>query len=253
MPITELVFYLAAVPAVLVVGISKGGFGGGLALVGVPLMSLVIAPAQAAAIMLPILITMDAIGIGAYWRRFEGAVLRSMLPGGVFGIAVGGLLFGALDAATMRLIIGTIALLFVAHHFLGRRLLAPEPSGGRAPNAAMGAACGALSGFTSTLAHAGGPPAHMYLLPLRLDKTVFVATSVVFFAVVNLVKLVPYWWIGQFATGNLWTSLVLAPLAPVGMLLGIWLHKRVDQALFYRLAYLFVAITGLKLIYDGLA
>jgi uncharacterized protein len=241
-------FYLVAVPAILIVGVSKGGFGGGLALVGVPLMSLAIPPAQAAAIMLPILITMDAIGIGAYRRRFDLRALRVMLPGAVFGIGLGGLLFERLDGDAMRLLIGTVALAFVGHHFLARK----PPGASRRPNRLLGFGSGALSGFTSTLAHAGGPPAHMYLLPLRLDKTVFVATSVVFFAAVNLLKLLPYWWIGQFQGGNLWASLILAPLAPVGMLLGIWLHRRVDQLLFYRLAYLFVALTGAKLIYDGL-
>ena len=247
MPIADLVFYLAAVPAILVVGISKGGFGGGLALVGVPVLSLVIPPAQAAAIMLPILICMDAVGVGAYRRQYDPGALRVMVPGAVAGIAIGGLLFGVLDASAMRLTIGTIALLFVAHRFTGG---AAQPA--KEPNAWLGGVCGALAGFTSTLAHAGGPPAQMYLLPLKLDKTVFVATSVILFAVINVVKLVPYWLLGEFHGTTLWTAAVLAPLAPVGMGLGIWLHRRVDQALFYKIAYLFVAITGTKLVYDGL-
>lgn len=215
---------------------------------GVPLISLVVSPAQAAAIMLPILIVMDAVGLGAYRRSFDRKALMVMLPGAIAGIALGGLLFGYLDAATMRLIIGVIALAFVLHHFVARNSRS-EP---RRAGAVVGGLAGAVSGFTSTLAHAGGPPAHMYLLPQRLDKTVFVATSVVFFAAVNLLKLIPYWWIGQLAISNLKTSLVLAPLAPVGMLAGIWLHKRVDQQLFYRLAYVFVALTATKLIFDGL-
>ena len=249
MPVTDLAFYLVAVPAILIVGISKGGFGGGLALVGVPLMSLVIPPAQAAAVMLPILICMDAVGVGAYRKRFDRPTLRVMLPGSIVGIAIGGLMFGILDSSSMRLVIGIIALVFVGHYFVGGGRLRPPAE----PNPVFGAICGGLAGFTSTLAHAGGPPAQMYLLPLKLDKTVYVATSVVLFAIINLVKLVPYALIGQFVLPNLWTSLVLAPLAPVGMLLGIWLHTRVEQALFYRLAYVFVAITGVKLIYDGLS
>ena len=248
MLISEPIFYLAAAPALIVVGISKGGFGGGLALVGVPVMSLVIPPAQAAAIILPILIVMDAVGVHAYRRWFDRHAMLVMIPGAALGIALGGFAFGYLDAQSMRLIVGTIAILFVAHYFAGGGRLRPA----KPPNAWLGAFCGALSGFTSTLAHAGGPPAAIYLLPLRLNKTVFVASTVIFFAAVNLLKLVPYAAIGQFSGRNLMTSLVLAPLAPVGVWLGVWLHKRVDEVLFYRLAYLFVAITGAKLIWDGL-
>lgn len=249
MPIADLWFYVVAVPAILIVGISKGGFGGGLALVGVPMLSLLIPPAQAAAIMLPILLVMDAFGVLAYRRRFDRGAMAAMLPGAALGIAAGGLAFGLLDARIMRLMIGLIAVGFVAYHFLGGGLLRPA----RPPNVWLGALCGALSGFTSTLAHAGGPPAAMYLLPLRLDKTVFVASTVIFFAAVNVMKLVPYSLIGQFSAANLATALVLAPLAPIGVRLGIWLHQRVDEVLFYRLAYGFVAITGLKLIWDGIA
>lgn len=249
MPITDPWFYLLAVPAILLAGISKGGFGGGLAVLGVPVLSLVIPPAQAAAILLPILLVMDAIGIGAYRRSYHAPSLAAMLPGALAGIALGGLAFGLLDARPMRLVIGAIALLFVGHHLAGGARLRPA----RQPSAWLGALCGALSGFTSTLAHAGGPPAQLYLLPLRLDKTTLVATLVVFFAIVNFAKLVPYALIGQFTGLNLATSLALAPLAPLGMALGLWLHRRVDDLLFYRVAYGFVAITGAKLIWDGIA
>ena len=249
MPISDPWFYLAAVPAVLIAGISKGGFGGGIALVAVPLLALVIPPAQAAAIMLPILLVMDAIGVAAYRRLFDVAALEAMLPGALLGVAAGGLAFGLLSAASMRLIIGVIALAFVASYAFGgaARQVAREPS------ASLAAVCGALSGFTSTLAHAGSPPAQIYLLPLRLDKTVFVATSVIFFAAVNLAKLVPYALLGQLGLTNLGTALVLTPLAALGMALGLRLHHRVDPATFYRLCYVFVAITGVKLIYDGLS
>jgi uncharacterized membrane protein YfcA len=247
-PISDPWFYLAALPAVLIAGISKGGFGGGIALVAVPLMALVIPPAQAAAIMLPILILMDAIGVIAYRRLFDVPALRVMLPGATLGIALGGVAFDVLSTAALRLIIGVIALVFVASYAFGGGQRAPA----RQPSAWLGALCGAMSGFTSTLAHAGSPPAQIYLLPLRLDKTVFVATSVMFFAAVNLIKLVPYALIGQFSATNLLTALILAPLATLGMVLGIRLHGLIDPATFYRLCYVFVALTGLKLIWDGL-
>ncbi|HET6520703.1 MAG TPA: sulfite exporter TauE/SafE family protein [Geminicoccaceae bacterium] len=250
MPITDPWFYAAAVPAMLLVGISKGGFGGGLAIAGVPLMAFVVPPAQAAAIMLPILVLMDWIGVGAYRRSWDGPTLAVMVPGAAVGIALGGAVFGALDEGLVRLVLGAIAVVFSARYFMpgGRAEAAARP-----PSAWRGGLFGGLSGFTSTIAHAGGPPASMYLLPLRLDRTVFVGTTVIFFTAVNLMKLLPYALIGQFSATNLLTALALAPLAPVGVLAGVWLHRRIDETLFYRLCYGFVLLTGLKLIHDGLS
>jgi uncharacterized protein len=247
-PITDPWFYLVAVPAVLVTGISKGGFGGGLGIVAVPLLALAIPPAQAVAIMAPILILMDAFGVQTYWREVDRGAMAAMLPGAVLGVAAGGLLFDLLDAQTMRLVVGVLAIAFVGHYALG----AARDREVRRPRPWFGVLCGGLSGFTSTIAHAGSPPAAFYLLPLRLHKTVFVASTIIFFAAVNLMKLVPYWLIGQFTGLNLATALVLAPLAPISMYLGVWLHRRVEQGLFMTLCYGLVALTGIKLIADGL-
>jgi uncharacterized protein len=246
-PIADPAFYLVAVAAVLLVGISKGGFGGG-GLFAVPAMALIVPPAQAAAIMLPILLIMDGVGVHAYRRRFDRGAMVVMLPGAVLGIAAGGFAFGLLDPDAMRLLIGALALAFVAWEVLGRGRLRPPAR----PRAWLGALCGAISGFTSTIAHAGRPPAALYLLPLRLDKTVFVGSTVIFFGLVNLMKLVPYALLGQFTTVNLATSLVLAPLAPLGVRLGVRLHHRISQATFYPIIYGIVALTGAKLIWDGL-
>ncbi len=248
MPIADPWFYLMAVPALMITGVSKGGFGGGLGILAVPMLALVVSPAQAAAILLPLLILMDLIGVRAYWRRFDPHALAVMLPGAAVGIALGGVAFGVLDARTTRLIVGGIALAFVAQYYLGGGGLAPA----RPPNAWLGAFCGGLGGFTSTIAHAGSPPAAIYLLPLKLDKTRFVATNVVLFAAVNLMKLVPYGVLGELSGANLATALVLTPLAPCSMVIGMRLHHRIDPTSFYRLCYLFVALTGLKLIYDSL-
>ena len=248
MPITDPWFYVAAVPAVLVTGISKGGFGGGLGIVAVPVLALTVPPAQAVAIMAPILILMDAFGVHTYWREVDRGAMVVMLPGAVLGIALGGLLFDLLDAQTMRLVVGVLALGFVANYLVGASRARPAA----APARWFGALCGGLAGFTSTIAHAGSPPAAFYLLPLRLHKTVFVASTIIFFAVVNLMKLVPYWLIGEFTGVNLATALVLAPLAPLSMYLGVWLHRRIEQRLFMLLCYGLVALTGVKLIADGL-
>ena len=241
-------FLLAALPAVLVTGVSKGGFGGGLGIIAVPLMSLVIPPAKAAAIMLPLLCLMDLIGLRAYRQRWDGRVLKVMLPGAAVGIGLGSLAFGYLDESLVRLLLGTIAAVFAGKYFVGGR--ADRPAEAHRP--ALGGFWGMVAGFTSTLAHAGGPPVNVYLLPLRLDKTIFVGTVVVFFAVTNAAKLGPYAALGLFGREVLTTSLVLAPVAAAGMGLGVWLHSRVNDRVFYGVCYLFVLLTGLKLITDGL-
>lgn len=248
MPILEPFFFLVAVPAILIYGISKGGFGGGIGIMAVPLMALAVPPAQAAAITLPLLILMDAVGLQHYRKLWDKDAIKAMAPGALAGIGLGSLAFGYFDDDHVRLLLGSIAVLFALNYFRpGARDLPP-----REPSMARGSVWGVVAGFTSTLAHAGGPPANIYLLPLKLDKTIFVGTMVVFFAGINLVKVVPYTLLGLFPLDNLLTSLVLAPLAVVGVRIGIRLHSRVDQDLFYRLCYVFVLVTGLKLIHAGL-
>ena len=246
--ITDPLFYLLAVVAVLITGISKGGFGGGLTVVAVPLMALVIPPFQAAAIMLPILCLMDLTGLAAYWRRWDPRSLRIMIPGALAGILLGALTVRWISEDMLRILIGLIAVTFALNHWLG----AKERYAGYRPGGVLaGRFWGAATGFTSFAAHAGGPPAAIYLLPQRMDKTLFVGTTVVLFTLVNYVKLIPYAWLGQFHVSNLLTALVLLPLAPLGILLGVWLHKRVSTLWFYRICYVLLFMTGLRLLWHG--
>lgn len=243
-------FYLAAVPAVMIAGISKGGFGAGLGMLAVPLMALVLPPVQVAAIMLPILCLMDLVGVWAYWKKWEPRVLTRLALAAVVGIAIGTLTFHVMTPWMIRLLIGVIALGFTAN-FLQKRLRRRQTSG-FPPGRASGWFWGAVSGFTSFTAHAGGPPVNVYLLPLGLPKTQYQATTVGFFLLVNYVKLVPYTALGLFTTQNLATSAALFPVAVAGILAGIWLHNRVPSGLFYTACYVFLALTGVKLIWDGL-
>ncbi len=247
-------FYPLAVVAMLLVGISKGGFGGGLAVLGVPMMSLAVDPITAAAIMLPVLCVMDLVGLWAYRGMWHARNLVILVPAALIGILVGSLSFRHLDADVLRLLIGLLALGFAVHHYWRawqRRRAADGPVEARGPSVPLGLLAGAASGFTSFIAHAGGPPISVYLLGQRLDKTVFVGTTVVFFTLVNYVKLLPYGLLGQLHTGNLLTALVLMPLAPIGILLGIWLHRRINEGAFYAWVYAFLLLTGLKLLHDG--
>jgi uncharacterized membrane protein YfcA len=174
-----------------------------------------------------------------------------LIPAAMVGIAVGTATFHLLEPDAIRLIIGGIALGFTANWAWKKvRRHNPPAVGHSLPK---GGLWGAVAGFTSFVAHAGGPPLNVYLLPLKLDKTVYQATTVIFFTAVNYVKLVPYAWLGQLSTGNLGTALVLMPLAPLGIWIGVWAHDRVREDVFYVAVYLFLALTGAKLTWDGVS
>jgi len=243
-------FWASAIIAVIITGISKGGFGG-LALFAVPLMALTISPIQAAGIMLPILIVMDWISLWAYRKTWDKSLLLMTLPGAIVGIALGGLLAGYVNEQVVRISVGMIAILFPVYA-VSSSLLKWSAGKGVVGNKPLGMIAGITAGFTSFIAHAGGPPFQAYAIPHQLDKRVYAGTSVLFFTIVNAVKVIPYAALGQFDATNLKTSAMLIPLAPIGVLIGVWLLKRIDQAVFYRIMYGLIFITGLKLLYDGL-
>jgi uncharacterized membrane protein YfcA len=193
---------------------------------------------------------MDIFAWLAYRKRWSREHLRALLPGALAGILLGALAFGTVPLEGVRLFIGVIAVAFALNRWLriAERLGARE----RKPGRVLGMLCGTASGFTSTLAHAGGPPLLIYLLPQKLDKTMFVGTTVVFFAAVNYLKLVPYYALGQLAPANLGLALLFAPLAPLGIWLGLRLARVVPERPFYAIAYTLLFATGVKLIYDAL-
>ncbi len=249
--LTDPFFYALAVPAFLIVGVSKGGFGGGLGSLGVPLMALAIPVPQAAAIMLPLLIVMDVFSVWRYRRDWARHLMGFLLLGALIGTFVGYWSFKHLDEAWIRLLIGTIAVLFPLKDWLFAALGRAAPPDH--PNRIKGVFWAAVSGVTSFIANAGGPPLQVFLLPLRLDKTVFVGTNAVFFAFVNAFKLGPFIGLGLLSAENLATSLVLLPLALAGIWLGIWLHVRIPDKPFYFWCNVFLLLTGVKLCWDGVS
>jgi len=158
-------------------------------------------------------------------------------------------LFEYMSTSVVRLIVGVVAISFTLHYWINKK----RSSGANLPNYPRSYALlgGSVAGFTSFVAHSGGPPISMYLLRRPLDRTDFAGTTILFFAVVNYVKLVPYAWLGQFDTDNLATSAALVVLAPIGVLFGAWLHKRVSDRFFFGLVYVLLFTVGLKLIFDG--
>jgi uncharacterized membrane protein YfcA len=240
-------FYLLAIPAVIALGLGKGGFSG-VGVISTPLLAVVLPPLEAAAILLPILITQDAVSVWVYRRDWSAWNLKVMLPGGVLGIAIAWALAAHVSDAAVRLSIGFIGIAFVFNAWLNR-----IPTQAMRPSQWSGLFWGTIAGFTSTLAQAGGPPFQVHALPQRLPKLTLVGTYSIYFAVLNLLKVVPYMALGQFSTVNLATSATLLPLAIVSNLVGIWLVRRTPNELFYKIAYVLVFLISLELLRGGSA
>jgi uncharacterized membrane protein YfcA len=244
--ITDPFFYAVTIPAVLLLGVSKSGFGAGFGSLAVPMMALAVSVPQAAAILMPVLLLMDLLGMAAFRKDFDLDLLKFLIPCGLVGTVVGAFLFKLLDAHIVTGLVGGFTLLFLAQ----RLLIAPQPDSAPPPKW-LGAILTVTAGFTSFIAHAGSPPVSAYVIPLRLSPVKFTATMAFFFFVINLSKWIPYAWLGLLDLRNLATSLLLLPMAPIGVFIGVRLARRISPRLFYRLLYLGMLLTGLKLVADA--
>ena len=245
-----LAFFAVAIPAVLLAGISKGGFGSGGAFVATPLLALVIEPAVAVATMLPLLMLMDVTGLRSYWRGWDWSRARVLMAGRVPGVLLGWAVFRAVDDDGVRLMVGLVALGFVAFQLArARGWLRP---GQRLGGPVSGLLWGGASEFTSFVSHAGGPPASMYLLASNLEKTRYQATTVLTFWWANLIKLPAYFALGLISAETALAGIALAPVAVAGVLIGVWAHVRVPEAYFFRIMYALLTVAGARLVYDAL-
>ena len=244
--ITDPLFYLLAVPAVILLGLSKGGFSG-LGMVAGPLLALMLPPLQAAAILLPILLIQDAFSVWVYRRVWDPWNLKVLLPGAVIGVGFAWLFAAYVSDGAVLLMVGLIALGFVAYAAF-RHWLPGEPP---RPRAAHGVFWGALTGFTTTLIQIGGPPYYAFVLPQRMEKMLYVGTTVMFFAAANAMKILPYAALGQFSFEGFATSLVLFPLAIAANYLGVYLVRITPEKLFYQITNVLVLVLGLELTRQG--
>ena len=245
--ITDPFFYLVAVPAVLLLGVSKSGFGAGFGSLAVPMMAMAVSVGEAAAILMPLLFVMDVLGSAAFRKDFDPVLLRRILPFGILGIVLGALLFKLVPPHAVSAVVGVVTLVFLAQRVLWKASTTLSPPDW------LGRVLSATSGFTSFVAHAGGPPINAYFIGLRLSPVRFAATMSFFFFALNLCKWLPYAWLGLLDVRNMATAMVLLPLAPVGVWGGVRLARHVSQVLFYRLVYAGMLLTGLKLVWDGFA
>jgi uncharacterized membrane protein YfcA len=245
--ITDPWFYAVAVPAVLLMGLAKGGLAG-VGTVATPMLALAVPPVQAASIALPILIVQDAVSVWAFRRSFDKSILVLMLPAAIVGIGIGWALAEYTRGGGVEFALGVISILFGLHRLWAERHRAlpsrPLPKW-------LGFLCGVLAGFTSQVAHAGAPPFQMYVMPKRLERDVLVGTTAIFFASVNWLKVPAYIALGQFTRETMTTSAVLLPLAVATTYAGVWVVRKLNGDWFYRIVYILLVLVGAKLMWDG--
>jgi uncharacterized protein len=244
-------FYALAIPAVIFAGISKGGFGGGAAFAAAPFLALAMEPLEAVAVMLPVLMAIDAATLKAYWGKWAMPQTKVLILGSIAGILIGTALFSVISSNVLRILIGLTALAFVAFQLVvARGWYTP---GKRSMPVWHGYGWGAAAGFTSFVSHAGGPPAAVYLLAQKVDKLSYQSTTVAVFSAINAMKFVAYLYIGMFSEKTLIASVTLAPVGVLAGLAGVLAHNLISEKWFFRLTYLFLTITGVKLIFDALS
>lgn len=244
----DLAFYLVAVPAVILLGLSKGGFAG-IGALAMPMLSLVMSPVQAAAIVLPILIVQDVVGVWAFRKSWDGFVLAWMIPGAIIGIGLGYWFAASVSVMVITAAVGVVSLVYGAWQ-LFRTWLGHLPVERRLPGW-VGATAGVASGFTSQIAHAGQPPFQLWVLPMRLQRDVLIGTTAIFFATLNWVKVPAYWALGQFTRVNLLASLSLMPVAIASTFAGVWLVRRLDPERFYTAIHWLMVLLGGLLLWEA--
>tara|TARA_Y100000815_G_scaffold112225_1_gene101037 strand:+ start:2268 stop:3023 length:756 start_codon:yes stop_codon:yes gene_type:complete len=243
-------FFALAIPAVMFAGVSKGGFGGGAAFAATPILALILPPALALGMMLPLLMLADLAMLGPFWQQWHWPCAKRLILGAVPGVVLGALFYRAADPDVFRLLIGVMAVLFVAFQLAMRFRLFRFRAQPFSPE--VGAAAGVAAGFTSFVSHAGGPPVAVYLLAEGLGKTAFQATTVLVFWVVNALKFVPYSFLGIFSADTVKADLYLAPFMLIGAWLGVKAHRMVPERVFFGITYTLLTLTGSKLIWDAL-
>jgi uncharacterized membrane protein YfcA len=241
----DIYFYIVASAAVILVGLAKGGFAG-LGAAAMPILALVMDPVAGAGMLLPILMVQDIVSVWAFRRNFDRRTLLLTLPGAVVGIFFGWFLATAINADAVRGFVGVIALSFGVYRLLPLfgaqlKLAGPAPEW-------VSVVMGGVAGFTSQVAHAGGPPFQIWALSRNFPHLVFVGTSSIFFAIINWMKVPAYAALGQFNAQNMTLTAIFLPLAIVSTMAGVRLVKRVSAERFNIIIQLLMVVVGVELI-----
>ncbi|MEM1375357.1 MAG: sulfite exporter TauE/SafE family protein [Pseudomonadota bacterium] len=243
----DLTFFAFAIPAVIFSGASKGGFGSGASFASAAILAVIVPPEIALGMMLPLLMLIDVSSFPSYWRKWHWAECRRIIVGSVPGVALGALFFSVAPADLIRFLIGVVALAFVGWQVAKNRGLIPIPQ--TQLGAGAGLATGAVAGFTSFVSHAGGPPVAVYLLSQKFDKLTYQASTVLIFWAINVMKFVPYAFLGAFTMDTWWAFLILAPVAVLGTWIGVKAHRIVSERAFFAITYTLLVLTGSRLIW----
>ena len=247
----DFTFFAFAIPAVVFAGVSKGGFGSGASFAATPLLALVIDPSLSIGLLLPLLMLMGISALKPYWGQWNARDATRLIIGSLPGVLLATWFYSIADAQMLKLLLGLISIGFVA--FQLARQLGILKGRDKEHGAIVGVFAGAVAGFTSFIAHAGGPPAAIYMLSQGLNKTTYQATSVIVFWAINIFKVVPYAFAGIFTVETLIADVFLAPFAFLGVWLGVKAHRRIPERPFFQITYVLLTITGIKLIFDALA
>ena len=239
-------FFITVIPAIILYGIAKSGLGGSMTLISIPLMTIVMPLNEALGIVLPILIFSDFIATYKYRKEFDLSTLKLMVPFAAIGVVIGSLTFSYFSEELLKFIIGLMGFLFAGHYFF----LKKNKEAKSEKNFLKGGICSTISGFTSFCVHAGGTPVSIYLLPLILKKEIYVGTRIIFFTFMNLIKLPFYINLSMTNFVTFKQSVVLFPVAFIGILIGYKLLRVIDEKLFYNILYALILVSSTKLIFD---
>ena len=241
-------FFILAAISVVILGISKSGFGAGLGVLAPPLMASQSSLAEALAILLPLLIAIDLFGLRRFWSNADRRILKLILWPAAIGMLIGYLFFSLITPKVLSLSIGIFTLLFLIQGLVMSRIDLKEAK----PYPWLGRLMGGLSGFTSFVAHIGGPPITIYMLREKVSPMVYTSTLGIFFTIMNLGKLVPYAHLDLLNLNQLATSILLLPLVPIGVYIGFYLAKRLSAKWYFIIVQFCLLVASIKLIADGL-
>ncbi len=245
----DISYYLIVSFSILLFAISKSGFsGGGLALISVTLLSITYGPLTAIAILMPMLIVCDVIALFLNRKNFEYKILWSIAPYSLLGVIIGTILFKFINLSMISIFIGSISLLYVLLNYL----IADNRNLKKIPFYGSKSFWGALAGFTSFVLHSGGLPLNIYFMSIYNKKVQFVAGVVFSIALINLFKLIPYFYLEILNFEKLYSYLIFSPIAIIGVILGHWMNSKLSDNSFFTIINIFVVIGSLRLIYLGL-
>ena len=227
------------------IGISKGGLGGMMGALITALMALVLPAQIAIGMLLPMLMVGDVFAVAAHWSRWEVRIVRLLVPGALGGTVVATLFITSVSVDTLRTTLGVLIMLFVVYRLLESRILHAIRY---TPQGWHGLVAGTVAGVTSTLAHVGGPPITIYLLIQNLRPRVLVATSALFFAILNLIKLPGYLLADLILPEMLGRLLWTIPIILIGIWIGRWAVDRINKRAFDWVLTALLAVSGVMLI-----